>query len=75
VTSWIKTAFEETPGVASSQRVAFLSVTGANVLAFLVLVGCVAFGKIADIPAGVITAMGLLQGVATAGKVIQQRGE
>jgi len=66
---------EESPGVLSSQRVVFLAVTAANVLAFLVLVGGIAFGSKLDVPGGVIAFASLLQGIATAGKVIQQRNE
>ena len=74
--SWLKTAAEETPGVASSQRLAFLAVTATNLIAFLVLVACVAFGKkLDDIPNTLYLVMGSLQVVATGGKVMQQRNE
>jgi hypothetical protein len=76
MSTWLKTAVEETPGVVSSQRVAFLAVTATNILAFLLLVACVAFGsKLADIPNGIYLVMGSLQLVATGGKVLQQRSE
>jgi hypothetical protein len=76
MSAWIKTAAEETPGVASSQRLAFLIITAGNVAAFLLLVACVAFGKkLSDIPNGIYLVMGSLQLVATGGKVMQQRSE
>lgn len=74
--AWLKTAAEETTGIASSQRLAFLIITAGNVVAFLLLVACVAFGKkLSDIPNGVYLMSGALQLVATGGKVLQQRNE
>lgn len=72
---WLLRSMEEAPGVPSSIRLQMLTITAAVVVVFLTLAAAVAFGKLADIPAGVVSFGTLLFSGAAAAKVIQQRSE
>jgi hypothetical protein len=72
---FIAKALEESPGVPSSVRLQLLVITAAVVAVFVGLSVSVALGKLADIPAGVVSFGTLLFSGAAAAKVIQQRSE
>ena len=73
--TWLCSFVEESPGVGSSQRVAFLAVTALTLFVILMLSVSLVLGVVRDVPPGLVSLMALVQGVATAGKVWQTANE